>query len=388
VGPVFILILLVCAAPPSSFEVRAMAGVSSGTLMRLVGGTVTLDNGQGVPAGDWYSLRRAPGLLPDRPAQAHLEFGNGDRLVGSVVDGDGSAINLRVGDGQTLRFPLSALRAVWLRPSADQTPDWLAGPRRRDVIQSRSGDIALGVIESIDTRKNVLRYQTDGKNQQTEWARVAAIGFNTDLARVRKPKGPYYRVTLSDGSRLSATSIEFDGTTWTAETLYKGTFRLSPDRVVSVDVEHGKAVNLADLKPAKYEYTPFDGENYGWTADQNVLGRPLRLKLADGEATFDRGLGLHAECTLTYSLGGKYRRFEATAGLDSRDGRLGDAELVIQVDGTNRELPNGGHLSPATGSWALTLDVTGAKEMRITIRKRAGGIVQDVVNLVEAKLIP
>jgi hypothetical protein len=365
-----------------------MAGVSGGTLTRLAGGAVTLGDGKVVPAGDWYSLRRAPGLLPDRPTQAHLEFGNGDRLVGAVVDGDGSAINLRVGDGQTLRFPLSALRAVWLRPSGDQTPDWLAGPRRRDVIQSKSGDIAPGVIESIDAAKDVLRYQTDGKNQQTEWARVAAIGFNTDLARVRKPKGPYYRLTLSDGSRLSAASVEFDGTTWTAETLYKGTFRLSPDRVVSVDVEQGKAVSLAELKPAKYEYTPFDGENYGWTADQNVLGRPLRLKLAGGEATFDRGLGLHAECTLTYSLGGKYRRFEATAGLDSRDGRLGDAELVIQVDGMNRELPNGGHMSPATGSRALTLDVTGAKEMRIIVRKRSGGIVQDVVNLVEGRLIP
>jgi hypothetical protein len=388
VGPVFTLISVVCAAPPAGFDVRTMAGVSSGPLSRLAGGAVTLADGTVVAAGDWYSLRRATGLLPDRPAQAHLEFGNGDRLVGAVVDGDGSALSLRVGEGQTLRFPLSALRAVWLRPPGDQAPDWLAGPRRRDVIQSKSGDIALGVIESIDAAKNLLRYQTDGKNQQTEWARVAAIGLNTDLARVRKPKGPYYRLALSDGSRLSAASVEFDGTTWTAETLYKGTFRLSPDRVVSVDVEQGKAVNLADLKPAKYEYTPFDGENYGWTADQNVLGRPLRLKLANGEATFDRGLGLHAECTSTYSLGGKYRRFEATAGLDSRDGRLGDVELVIQIDGAARELPDGGHLSPTIGPRALTLDVTGAKEMRITVRRRSGGIVQDVVNLAEARLIP
>jgi hypothetical protein len=340
-----------------------------------------------VASGDWYSLRRAGVPLPDRPAQAHVEFVNGDRLAGTVVDGDGSALTLRLGDGQSLRFPLSALRAAWVRPPGDDSPDWLAGPRRRDVIQSKTGDVALGVIEAIDAAKNVVRYQADGKGQQGDWTRVAAIGFNTDLARVRKPKGPYYRLTLADGSRLSVASVDYTDSVWTAETLYKGTVRLARDRVVSVDVEQGKAIALADLKPTKYQYTSFDGEDFRWAADRNVLGRPLRLKFEEDESTFDRGLGLHAECALTYSLAGKYRRFEAKAGLDSRDGRMGDAELVIQIDGTACELPRGGHLNSGHDPLSVGLDVSGANELRITVRKGAGGIVQDVVNLVEARLV-
>lgn len=388
-GPTLVFVMAACAAPPPAFEVRTHAGATSGAPARVAAGAITMADGTVLPAGDWYSLRRAPGVLPPWPGRAYLEFGNGDRLAGTVVEGDGTALTLQLSDGaQTLRFPLSALRAVWVRPPADDGPDWLAGPRRRDVVQSKTGDRVLGAIETIDAAKNVLRYQADGKAQQMEWARVAAIGFNTDLARVRKPKGPYYRLTLADGSRVSVAALEFDGAAWTADTLFKGTFRLPADRVLSVDVEQGKALSLADLKPAKYQYASFDGEEFIWTADRNVLGRPLRLKTSDGDSTFDRGLGLHAECTVTYSLSGKYHRFEATAGIDARDGRLGDAELSIQVDGQARDLARGGQLSSDVGPIPIRVDVTGARELKLFVRRRSGGIVQDVVNLVDARLIP
>jgi hypothetical protein len=393
-GPTFVFLIALSGQAPAGFEVRTLGGEPvSGEVQGLAaGGSLTVD-GKVIAGGEWYSIRRAPGSLPAWPRAPHLELTAGDRVVGTVADADGDALRLRVaaaGGNQLLRFPLSSLRAVWLvsRTADGADPDWLAAPRKRDVIQARNGDLAIGALTGIDATRNVVTYQADSKDRRLELARTAAVGFNTDLARVRRPKGPYYRLTLMDGSRLGVVSLAFDGQTWTAVTPFRDSLLLPREQVVSVDVEQGKVVSLADLKPARYHSQPFDGEEYSWTADRNVGGQAMRLKTPAGESTFDRGVGLHAECTVTYALAGKYRRFEALAGLDARTGIRGDAVLAVLVDGKEQSLPKGGRLTTAGGTIALSVNVSGAKELTIAGRRGAGGNVQDHVNLAEARLVP
>src|SRR5262249_4265462 len=289
---------------------------------------------------------------------------------------------------QTLRFPLSALRMAWLSNCDDQEPKWLAGARKRDVIQSREGDVSLGAISAIDAARNVVRFQADGRDQQLELNKLAAIGFNTDLARVRRPKAAYYRLTLADGTRLSVQSLASDSRSWTAESLFKETVRIPFDYLVAADVEQGKVVWLSDLKPAKYQYQSFDDEEFALAADRCVTGRPIRLKLSNGESTYNRGIGLHAESTVTYRLDEKYRRFEALAGLDARSGARGDCMLSILVDGKERELTGRGRITLASGPIAVQIDVAGVKELTIVVRRGNGGHVQDHVNLADARLVP
>jgi hypothetical protein len=180
----------------------------------------------------------------------------------------------------------------------------------------------------------------------------------------------------------------FDGLVWTAETLFKASIKIPADRLISVDVEQGKAVYLSAVKPAKYEYRSFDGEEYSWMANRSAAGQVMSLNTAEGKSIFDRGIGLHAECTISYALGGKYRRFEAFAGLDARSGLRGDAEIGISVDGKAIELPKVGRLTHSGGPLAIRIDVTGVKELTISVRKGNGGIVQDHVDLAEAILVP
>lgn len=387
----FAFLLAACGQAPAGFELRAAAGPKAGEVQSVAAdGTVTLAGGDTVAGGIWYGLRRTPGILPDWPREPHAELVNGDRIRGTVAAADGDAVRLRLalpGPEQTVRLPLSALRAVWLTRRPADDPGWLAGPRKRDVIQARNGDLSLGALMAIDPAANAVRFQADGKDHRLDLSRVSAVGFNTDLARARRPKGPYYRLTLADGTRLSATGVTFDGRNWTAQTLFKEGVRIPADRVLSVDVEQGKAVMLSDLKPAKYQYQPFDAEEYSWAADRSVTGDALRLKTAAGESTFDRGLGLHAECTITYALAGKYRRFEALAGLDARTGVRGEAVLAVVVDGKERELPGGGRLTLAGGPLAVSIDVSAGKELTIVVRRGNGGIVQDHVDLAEARVV-
>jgi NPCBM/NEW2 domain len=164
--------------------------------------------------------------------------------------------------------------------------------------------------------------------------------------------------------------------------------KIPADLVVAVDVEQGKAVWLSDLKPLQYRYNPFDAEQYSWAADRCVSGQVMRLKTPVGESTFDRGVGLHSESTITYTLGGRFRRFDTLAGLDARSGVRGDATLVVLTDGKERELPAGGRLTSAGGPLVVELDVTGVKELTIAVRRGNGGGVQDHVNLAEARFVP
>jgi hypothetical protein len=392
-GPTLLFLVSAVGQAPTGFEVRTLGEPVTGEVQSLAAdGSLTVD-GKAIAAGEWYSLRRPSGTLPPWPRAPHVELTSGDRLAGTVVDADGDALRLRV-DGargeKLARFPLSSLRAVWLttRPADAVDPDWLTGSRNRDVIQARNGDLAVGTLTAIDAARNMIAYQADDKYYRLDLAKSAAVGFNTDLARVRRPKGPYFRLTLADGSRLGVVSVTFDGRIWTAVTQFKDTLRFAGEQVVSVDVEQGKVAYLSAQKPAKYQYQSFDGEQHSWVADRNAAGRAMVLKTVAGERTFDRGVGLHAECTVTYALGGKYRRFEALAGLDARTGIRGDAVLAVLVDGKEQSLPGGGRLTYAGGPIAVNVGVSGAKEMTIVVRRGSGGNVQDHVNLAEARLVP
>lgn len=391
--PAVLLLVAVPGHGPAGFEVRTLAGEPAvGDIQSLAAdGSLTI-GGRTVPAGQWYSARRAGVPLPAWPRAPHAELNAGGRLVGTLVAADGDALRLKLaipGAGeQFVRVPLSAVRAVWLTPRPAADPDWLAGPRKRDLFLARNGDSAAGALTVVDPASNTVSFQADGRDHRLDLSKLAAIGFNTDLARARRPKGPFYRLTLADGSRLSAQTLTFDGRTWAATTLFKDGVRIPADQLVSADVEQGTVVWLSDLKPTKYSYHNFDGERYAWAADRCVAGGPLVVRTAAGESTFDRGVGVHAECTVTFSLAGKYRRFEALVGLDAKSGARGDAVLVVSVDGTEQALPGGGRLTTAGGPIEIRADVTGAKELTVTVRPGAGGNVQDHVDLGEARLVP
>jgi NPCBM/NEW2 domain len=386
-----LLTLAVGHAPRTDFEIRTVTGEARhAEVQRLKDGSITLKDGESIAGKEWYALHRASAALPDWPCVPHVELVNGDRFVGTVTGSDGDKLRLRLaipGPMQEITIPLSALRVAWLVRRPESEPKWLDGPRSRDVLQSRNGDLLHGSLTAIDLSRGSITYQTDGKDRFLDLAKVAAIGFNTDLARNRRPKGSFYRATLVDGSRISATALAFDGKNWKLETLFRDTVTLPEDQLIAIDVEQGPALYLSGLRPANYSYHSFDGEQHPWAPDRSATGEAIRLKSAAGESTFDRGIGLRSDCTITYSLDGKFRRLESTAGLDSRSGVKGDVLLSIAVDGKEKSLPGGGRVNIATSPIDLRIDLTGAKELTISVRRANGANVQNHLNLAEARLV-
>jgi NPCBM/NEW2 domain len=385
------------AAPAPQFYLHAKGEeVPAGTIERVgADSSITLAGHEPIPGTDVISLRRVGAALPGWPREPQLLLVGGDRIVGEIVDCDGRGLRFRPksagGMEGNMRVPLSRVDVLWLAPrprelcESDPRYAALKGARQRDLLLLRNGDAISGDLLGIDGTTQKTRLQTS-RELAIENAKIAAVGFNTQLARARTPKGIYARVVLTDGSRLTLQSASADAKSLTAETDFKAKLTIRWEDIVALDLFGGAAEYLSDLRPKKYDYAPFLSERYPWVADRNVEDGPIQLRTKDGPAHFDKGLGLHSQCKLVYALDGKYRTFEAGVGLDEELGKKGDAEVRILIDGkqgsgSQRRLTHGGEL------WPVRMDIRNAKELTIEVNWGNGGHVGDAVDLGDARLI-
>jgi hypothetical protein len=290
-------------------------------------------------------------------------------------------------DGKETHLPLPAVALIWFAaPEGAGDAEMLrrkliAEKRARDLVLLRNGDVLEGVLDSLDEQK--VRVEVDKKTATVSIDRVAAIALNTELAAPLRPRGVHARAVLADGARLSLASAECDGETLTGTTLNGARVRLPVEQLVSLDFFQGCAVYLSDLTPAKYEHTPYLDVTWPLVADGSVTRRALRL----GGSVYDKGLGLHSACRVTYRLDGNYRRFEALVGLDSETGKKGSARVGVLVDGKPRDLGIKDDLTIRTAPLPVRIDVTGAKELTLVVEFGRRGDAGDHVNWAEARLI-
>ena len=350
-----------------------------------------------VAVRDLVALDRVGRPAPPAPAGPALLTAAGDRIPGRLIGGDANALRFRPvfadKDRDDWAIPLSAAAAVWLvRPPADTPADpaaypWAADRRKRDVLLLRNGDVLAGTLDGFAPDPPAFRFKPDGGEvRAVPFAEVAAVAFNPALARARKPKGPFARLVLRDGTRLAVTGLTGGGESVTGKTLFGQAVTIPVEDVVSVRVAQGPATYLSDLKPAAAEQAGFLGVVWPWAADRSALGTPLKLRTADGVAVFDRGLGTRPRAVLTYNLAGKYRRFEAVVGVDVGATVAGRATVKVLVDGKEQTLPELARLGPGPAV-TITVPIAGAKELKLVVDFGPDGAPGVEVDWGDARLI-
>lgn len=377
-----------------SFDVHTVPDgpAGSGLLVELRGdGSVRLGGPRPVEvkAGQLVALRRTATPLPPWPAGEQLIFFNGDRIPGQVLRVTGERVRLRteIGTELELNVPLTALSVIWFGPPAE-VADAAALRRRlaaearpRDLVLFRNGDVAEGTLTGLDDK--AVRLDAEGRETAYERNRVAAVALSTELGRTLRPKGPYVRVVLSNGGRLSLSTVHGDGSGLQGKTLTGAAVRLPLEQVVALDVRQGPAVYLSDLKPKRYQFEPYLGVTWPFVTDGSVAGGDLCL----GDSVYDKGIGLHSQCRLTYDLQPGYRWFEARVGLDARTGREGGATVAVFLDGQRCDLGWNGELLGGGEPKFLRVATTGARELTLVVEFGRRGDVQDHVNWAEARLL-
>lgn len=114
-------------------------------------------------------------------------------------------------------------------------------------------------------------------------------------------------------------------------------------------------------------------------AGQTAL--PLRIATRD----FSRGLGHHAPGEIIVDLDGRYARFEVEVGVQRQQGSVGTVVFRVFVDG--RERFDSGVMREADEARPVSVDVTGASELRLVADDAGDGIVCDCANWANARLV-
>ena len=141
------------------------------------------------------------------------------------------------------------------------------------------------------------------------------------------------------------------------------------DQVAQIDLSRGKIVYLSDLKPESVAYTPYfpldkelpaEQKFFRLREDQNLESKPLRL----GGKQFSKGLALHSRTEAVYYLPGRFRRFEAVAGIDDEVRPRGSVHVILRGDGKLlwEATVTGADKEPAR---PIDLDVTGVRRLTI-----------------------
>jgi hypothetical protein len=279
---------------------------------------------------------------------------------------------------------------LWLRtPEGENDPElrlrrFIAEKRARDLFLLGNGDVLEGILTALDTKNVVV--ESENKEVRLQRATVAVIALNTELVRMPARSGVYGHLTLTGGDRLTLRSARTNASTLTAMTIFDQEIQVPVERVIALDLYQNRAVYLSDLKPRRYQHTPYLDIAWPFVVDASVTGRDLRL----GGGTYDKGLGLHTESQLTYALAGGYRRFEAVVGLDEQTGRGGRVNIRVLVDGKPQPLGWDGDLTLADGPKPVRVNLNGARELTLIVAFRRGGRgpdSQDHVNWGDARLI-
>jgi hypothetical protein len=337
---------------------------------------------------DLITLRRAAVPLPAPPSGTHIVLLNGDMLPGKALQSRLDNLRFQVDTGKTqeVSVPLSAVSLLWFSAPTDaEKPSVLrrrlaAARRRRDQVLLRNGDRIDGSL--VEVGPDSIRLEGDGRKViQISQDKLAAIALSSDFSRSLRSREPYAHVVLANGGRLSFASAHADARTLFGKTHFGATVEIPLEQLVRLDVRQGRAVYLSDLKPARYEHTPYLGVHWPWVRDGSVAGDDLAL----AGNVCDKGVGMHSESRLTYDLAGQYRWFEALVGLDDRTGKEGSVRVQVAVDGAVHEI--GGELRSVDGARPVRLRVAGARQLTVLVLFGQHGDVQDHLDWVDARLI-
>lgn len=152
-----------------------------------------------------------------------------------------------------------------------------------------------------------------------------------------------------------------------------------PEAIAKLDFSAGSVLYLSSAEPIKVEQTSAQGTPEPYRRDRNLDNEKLKIN----NIPYSRGLAMHSRTVLTYDLGGKYKRFEASAGVD--DSVEGESKALLIVEADFKEvyralIKKGSPLTP------LSLAVLNVKQLRITVESDE---LLDLgqIDLVEAKVL-
>ena len=335
-----LLSMAACLAFADGDRLVMLDGSAADDTVTAIDGEGLVHRESGKPAIGLQGLRRIERpVKPDPPKAApcavHLLSGGVLRARGVGFEAGRFAVQWAFGG--KLVLPLAAVRAMRLSAMPDAKDDALepqfeaemeGGEAKRDAlfaIAEKKLQVVRGALVRI-TDKEVVFNWNDAERK---------LGRDKVYGLVLAQPGPKPDLTgqclvhLTDGSSLWGAVAGLEGEKLTVHPADGVDVTLPWSAVCRLDVRSARMAFLSDLDPLDVVQEALVTYAGPWRRDLSVVGGPLTL----GKTAYEKGLGVHARCQLTYALDGGYDAFAAVIGLDASTSGKGDCVFRVEADG-------------------------------------------------------
>jgi hypothetical protein len=253
-------------------------------------------------------------------------------------------------------------------------------PKSDVLIIGKEGELVSleGVFMRLDEKVVVFRWRETEQTVARE--RVIALVF-APVKRAPVNNTEAVSVLGKDGSSLQGLLRDLNNDAAVLEVAGLGRLSIPLSRLSAIDLICGRSVYVSSLEPVKVEQTPYFDHVFQFRRDESVGGKPISL----GGVRYERGLGVHSRCALTYALSGNYRRLTGVVGIDDEVGKLGDVVFRVVADG--KELFNSGNIRGGDAPRRLALNVTGLVTLTLEVDFGADMDIGDHADWADLKLV-
>jgi hypothetical protein len=310
---------------------------------------------------------------PSGPWQLRLV--DGDRIFGQAGDLQNDLLMWTNPMLAELKFPLDQVQAMV------RSGDVPGDTRKEDRIVLANHDQVSGVVSGIQDGK--VSIQAHSQTTAVPLSSTDAILF-ASIPAARKLPTEAYRILLRDQSRVTVQSLSLKSDRLVAQFPGSGEERsVNFDDVMSIEHVNGPVSWLSDRSPITSEQAAFASDlSYPPQMDRNVFGGPLRFE----SETFAKGIGVHANSKLTFSLDGSYRLFRTRYAIDTT-GDCGKANVIVRILLDGKPVHVREHLKAYQMSPVVSLDLGNSKTLTLEVTAGAAADTQDRLNWLEAALV-
>jgi hypothetical protein len=309
---------------------------------------------------------------PNRPVPEEVEIllTTGDLLTGRLGTPSEEGVNLlspaygdpliKFGQIRTILFPVNkAFLPLNLPEKGAMT----------DIVLTQAGDRAEGTILSISKDGVVYKSKRLDTEVSLPVGKVASVWLIETEPPPKQPAGLHATVVTTDGSSVRGEIQSLQEGILSLKDLYGAVHKIPANLLSGIFMKNGRVVWLSDLSPTEVDEDAnfirgpkksASDLDFPFQRDRSAQGTKILLAGVEHR----KGLGVRARSSLTYSLGGGFKRFQSTVGLDAVSAGRGAILAEVWVDGTKlKEILLKGN----DGPHAIDLDMTGTKELRLVV---------------------
>lgn len=342
-----------------------------------------------LPLDDLLSMTFQHEALPLAGGDPLVILAGGDRLVVrpvGVFEDVLTATWSKIASRSALKLPLENVSAIIfdLPAAADDRQRLFADlqtmPSGEDVVLLANGDRVKGELERLDGA--FVHLKGPSGLIKVDRSRVQAIRINPDLTSAPKIEGRRQVISLRDGSRFTARSVQLLDRELKCTTFTKQDFLIPVADCQACHVYGARAIPLADREPIEILFVPYLSSQWPVIKNANVLRGPLALRGVD----YSTGLGVHSRSSITYQLDPQDREFRAVVGIDDSAGGKGSVRFSIELDG-KRVWDSPELTGKSQPLLVRSVSLTGAKKLTLIVDFGANADISDYADWCDAVVI-